>query len=103
MHRSKRKASVRIDYSHLNSLGFDSEEEEATGDMDPSVGDVYDSVKEVSDVRLQNPSGGDMTGELTPEEMDKELQALALEQEELKQHMVFQHQKNKLLMMRARA
>ncbi len=60
--------------------------------MDPSVGDVYNSVKEVGDVSLQNPSGGDMTGELTPE--DKELQALALEQEELKQHMVFQQQKN---------
>ncbi len=41
-----------------------------------------------------------MTDELTPEEMDKELQALALEQEELKQCMVFQRQKNKLLLMR---
>ncbi len=38
-----------------------------------------------------------------PEEMDKELHALALEQEEQKQDMVFQQQKNKLLLMRARA
>ncbi len=106
MHRSKRKASVRIDYSRLNSLGFDGEEEdgkEATSDMDPSVGDVYDSVNEVGDVRLQKPSGGEVTGKLTPEEMDKELQALTLEQEELKQSMVFQQQKNKVLLMRARA
>ncbi len=53
MHCSKRKPSVRIDYSRLNNLGFDSEEEdrkEATGDMDPSVGDVYDSVNEIGNV-----------------------------------------------------
>ncbi len=58
MHHSKRKASDRIDYSRLNSLGFDSEEEdgkEATCGMDPSVDDVYDSENEVVDVRLQNP------------------------------------------------
>ncbi len=68
--------------------------------MDPTGGIVYDGDNEV---RLQNPSGGDLTGEVMPEEMDTELQALALEQDELKQCMVFQQQKNKLLMMRVRA
>ncbi len=88
IHHLKRKALVRTDYSHLNRLGFDSEEEdrkEATGDMDPSVGDV----------RLQNPSSGDVTGELMPEEMDKELQALA------KAMCGVPIAENKLLLMRA--
>ncbi len=71
--------------------------------MDPLVGDVYDSVNEVGDVRLQNPSGGDLIGELMAEEMDMELQAFALEQEDLKQCMMFQQQKIQLLLMRAHA
>ncbi len=41
--------------------------------------------------------------ELTSENMELELQALALEEEELRKRMLFQQQRNKLLLMRAHA